>query len=389
MMRRLLLFFCVVGLAMVLAPGCGPKKAVVPPERAALRETEPTLEEELEIARAYYDRGRVGDAAEHYRSVIERDSTSFEANLYLGLSLLTMEDAKFTNERDFAVARKYLERASKLRSSDPRPFFYLGKLDFEDADYSSAVRNLEQAIQIEPSNGEAHAMLGIALDELGMHDRARNELYKAVGIDPDNELANLRLGILLEAQGDDEKAAGYLEQALKVNPNNDRALYILERVYYDNHLFQRAEDACRRFLRYHPGDVQSLEILGWIYRKQGRDEKMVATYRELVKVKPENTSYWSVLIKYFMDRARYQSAAETIRQSLQHNPYYAYGNLQYAQILMREGNELYHRGKSEEALARYVEAKEYLEKARFDSRYEGIALSLIDQISKRISQVRQ
>ncbi len=373
--------YAAAAAAAVMVAGCGPKPGPAP---EAPPEAAPTVEDRLDAARAYMDEGRVGDAARLYEEVLAENAGSFEANLNLGLALITMEDGKHANERDYTEARKHLETAKALRSTDARPYFQLGMLDFAAGDYRGAIENLEVAVDLDPANERSHETLALALLEHGSAERARTELMRTVAINPDNAAANLELGKIYEREGRYETARVHLERALGAAPNLDEATYALERVYYNLGLHDRAEEACKRFLEYYPEDLQSLETLGNIYRSGGHTAEMIETYTRLTRIRPDNTTYWGPLIQHYMDVEDYGAAEKTLEAALEENPYYAYGNIRYGQVLLHYGDEAYDAGDKMEALQYYGGAKLHFEKAKIDDRFLETAFRLIDQANARI-----
>jgi tetratricopeptide (TPR) repeat protein len=381
-MKKVAAYMIGAGL-IALAAGCGPKPAPAP---EAPPEEVPTVQERLEAARAYMEEGRVGDAARLYERVLEENAASFEANLNLGLALMAMEDGKHENQRDYARVRQRFMAAKAIKGDDPRPYLYIGTLDFREGDYPGAIENLEVAASLDPASESAHELLGLSLLEYGSAGRARAQLEKTVGINPDNASANLELGRIYEKEGRYETARAHLERALETNPNLDAGTYVLERVYYNLGLYDSAERACKRFLEYYPEDIQSLETLGSIYRSQGRTAEMIDVYERLTEIRPDNTTYWSPLVQHYMDIEDYEKAEKTLEAALKENTYYAYGNVRYGQVLMHYGDRSYEDGDKLQALQYYGQAKLHFEKAKVDDRYVKTAFQLIDQANLRIDR---
>jgi tetratricopeptide (TPR) repeat protein len=382
-MKKLACLVTALGLAAALA-GCGPKPG---PAAEALPEAEaPTVEERLEVARAYMEEGRVGDAARLYESVLEENSGSFEANLNLGLALMTMEDGRHKNERDYTEVRKHFRAARDIKADDPGPYLYLGTLDFREENYRQAIDNLDVAARLDPASEPAHEMLGMSLIEYGSAGRGKAELLRTLEINPGNANANLEVGKIHESGGEYESAREHLERALSANPNLDMAIYVLERVYYNLGLHDMAEETCKKFLEHYPKDIQSLETLGNIYRSQERTGEMIEVYEDLTKIRPKNTTYWSPLVQHYVDMENYAKAKKVLEAALKENPYYAYGNIHYGQVLLRYGDESYDDGDKMKALQYYGQAKLHFEKAKIDDRYVKSAFQLSDQANLRIDR---
>ncbi len=381
--KRLIRLLVTTGLAGILT-GCGPKP--VPAPRTPPDEPALTVGERLDIARAYMDEGRVGDAAELYRSVLDENSRSFEANLNLGLALAAMEDGRHENDRDYAMAREHFRAAKEIKGDDFRPYFYLGALDFRKKNYSQAIDNLQVAAALGPGSEAAHEMLGLSLIEYGSARRGREELERTLEINPDNARANVEVGKMLEKEGQYAAAMTHLERALDANPNLDMATYALQRVYYNLGMYEQAEEKCRQFLKHYPDDIQSLETLANIYRTQERTGEMLDVYGKLTRKEPKNTAYWSPLVQHYMDVEDYKKAEQVLESALKENPYYAYGNIRYGQVLLHYGDESLGKGDKMEALQSYGRAKLHFEKAKVDDRYVEAALRLIDQTNIRIDK---
>ena len=373
----------ITAIIIIVAAGCGPKPQA-PPEPPPVEEEPLTRAERLELARSYMDQGRVGEAADRYREILEYAPDDFEANLNLGIALFTMESAAFENERDYAQAAIHFHRAVDLRKDDPGPHLYLGTIEFERRDYQAAIEYLSVASSLDPAGEAAHEMLGLSFIEVGAEDAGKRELRKTLEINPRNQSANLKLGEVYEREDRNDLAVGLLETALDVNPNLDMARYILQRAYYEEGLHEKAEAKCKEFLKFHPADIQSLEILSWIYRLEDRTREMLAVYERLTEIQPENTAYWSPLIQHYMENNDYEKAGALLETSLSHNPYYAYGNVRYGQVLVYRGERTLEGGSREQAIGLFSLALEHFRKAMVDDRYAETAAKLMSQVENRL-----
>lgn len=368
---------------VLAAAGCGPKPQP-PPEPPPAEEETITHEERLELARTYMGEGRVGEAADRYREILEYQPDDFEAHLNLGIAVWTMQGAAFENERDYAEAEAHFHRALGIRTDDARPYLYLGTIEFERKNHRAAIDRLSVAASLDPANESAHEMLGLSLIEIGSKREAERELLRALDINPLNQAANLALGKIYEQENRNDLAMRFLETALDANPNLDMATYILQRIYYEMGIYDKAEAKCRHFLKYHPEDIQSLEILSWIYRLQNRTDDMLEVYKSLTAIQPDNTAYWSPMIQHHMENNDYESARGLLETALEHNPYYAYGNVRYGQVLIHYGERALDGGRKQEAARLFSLAGDHLRKARVDDRYAEAASKLISQVESRL-----
>lgn len=371
------------GVFLTLA-GCASRREPLPVrEPAPAEEPAFSAEEALAEADAYLKVGRVGEAASLYEQVLEHDPDSFEANLGMGIALMTMEEANFQNQRDYTRIRHHFETASEARPEDPRPYVYLGTISHDEKDYAAAIRHLSTAARLDAGNAEVHELLGLSLAETDRTGEAKTELKKALGIDPSLAEANLELGKIYEKAGSNAEARPYLEKALLENPNLYLAAYYLERVYYEAKLYDLAENECRRFLEVYPDDIQSLEILGYIYRIENRGNEVLDVYTRLARLKPDHTQYWSPVIQSLTEAGDSEAARSVLEEALKYNPYYAFANLHYGMILMNDADESARAGDRKQALELYTRAQEQFEKATDDDRYSVTGIQLLMQVDRK------
>ena len=109
-----------------------------------------------------------------------------------------MEDGRHENDRDYTPVREQFRVAKAINGDDPRPYFYLGALDFREENYGGAIENLEVAAALDPGNEAAHEMLGISLVEYGNTERGKGYLEQTLEINPSNANANLEMGKICE-----------------------------------------------------------------------------------------------------------------------------------------------------------------------------------------------
>ena len=208
-----------LGVAIGIA-GCGPKPQAPSPEALPPVQEERVIScrERLNLARAYMDQGRIGEAAEHYREVLKQDPHNFEASLSLGIALMTMEDAKPQSERDYTETKQHFATARHINDSDPRPYFYLGMLAFKEKDYDGAIDALSVAARLDPDNESAHETLGLVLLETGKTGQAKRRLLRTLEINPANEAANFELGKVYESTGKVDVALECFNRVINTDP---------------------------------------------------------------------------------------------------------------------------------------------------------------------------
>jgi tetratricopeptide (TPR) repeat protein len=129
------------------------------------------------IGRAYRDAGMMPEAVKQFKQAIQVDTTTPHAHYFLGLAELSLNEWKSTPEvqaemqkeveyhpndflanymlgflassqRQYAVADKYLKKASELNSTWPEPFLFQGLNAFAQQDNATAKAMLLKAVQL-------------------------------------------------------------------------------------------------------------------------------------------------------------------------------------------------------------------------------------------------
>jgi Tfp pilus assembly protein PilF len=156
-------------VAVVLAlsaagSGCGDDKS-----------DEDKAAEDLEAALADHAEGRVDEATDGYRDVLERDPDNQFAHYNLGL-IAQQEGRNGDAEQEYRAAIR----------TDPNfasALFNLAILRTE-ADPDEAEELYRQVLVLQPENASAHLNLGFLLIDQGEQDEGQAELDQAVELDP-------------------------------------------------------------------------------------------------------------------------------------------------------------------------------------------------------------
>ena len=155
------------------------------------------------------------------------------ARLEIGLGVALYAGGRY----DEAI--KALCAASDLAPSDPRPYFFLGRLDDVSATSSDEVtKRLERFLTLQPQSGPAHYYYATNLWKRqrggnGPVDSAQIELLlkSAIALDPTLADAHLALGSLFADRQKYAEAIPEYQQAIKLDPDLADAHYRLAQAY--------------------------------------------------------------------------------------------------------------------------------------------------------------
>ncbi len=197
--------------------------------------------------------GRVDEALEDYRKVLEHEPARPLANLndylYANLNLGAILIAR----GHLSEATNYFRRALEIRPEEAKAHADMGLALRELGDYPGALTHCAEAIRLDPGEfgpffdmgmalsalgrsreaadyfvearrrnpgaAQIHYYLGTELLKLGQADDAATSLSEAVRLAPDWPDAHFELGVVLAAKGDPGEAVGQYREALRLKPD--------------------------------------------------------------------------------------------------------------------------------------------------------------------------
>jgi protein O-GlcNAc transferase len=162
-------------------------------------------------ATALHQAGRLPEAEQIYRRILQSQPKHFESHFLLGVI-----HAQRGNHSDavqqFDVAVKLNPKNASVHNSRG---VSLGKLKRA----SEALAGFDRAIALQPNNAEAHSNKANALRELDRAEEALASSNRAIALKPDYaEALNNRANVLLRLKRYEEAAAD-LERVLRINPD--------------------------------------------------------------------------------------------------------------------------------------------------------------------------
>ena len=200
----------------------------------------------FDSARKHYQAGRLQEAEQLCRQVVQTDANHIDALHLLGLI------AARTGRDDLAL--DYLEAAVRLKPDFAEAHNILGIVLVKQRKLAEAVDRFRQALRAQPDHAMAHGNLGNALREQGDLDAAVASFREAVRLKPDFAEAYNNLGSVLQQQGQLEEAEACLRQALRLRPDYAEVAY----------------------------------NLGILHGKLGRVDEAIACNQQAVRLKPDH-----------------------------------------------------------------------------------------------------
>jgi Flp pilus assembly protein TadD len=195
-------------------------------------------EQKMAWAKARAKEGRLEEAEELYRELVEEQPTNVRALNNLGVLLDEMGDP------EGAVAQ--LRAAKGIDPRNPEVLGNLGAALGALGRYAEAEEELRVAYRADPSNLQIRANLGILLFRRGLYEQAVSELEMVCSAEPDHGHAFFYKGEALNRLGRVDEAIEALERVTELVPENPKAYYTLGVLFDKKNLPQKAAAMYRK-----------------------------------------------------------------------------------------------------------------------------------------------
>ena len=162
-------------------------------------------------ATALHHAGRLSEAEEIYRRILQSPPQHFESHFLLGV-ICAQRGHHVDAVRQFDIAVKLNPKNASVHNSRGVAFGKLKRV-------AEALASFDRAIALQPNNAEAHSNRANALRELDRAAEALTSSNRAIALKPDYaEALNNRANVLLRLKRYEE-AVGDLERVLRINPD--------------------------------------------------------------------------------------------------------------------------------------------------------------------------
>ncbi|MCP5448257.1 MAG: tetratricopeptide repeat protein [Chromatiaceae bacterium] len=228
-------------------------------------------------ALAHHRAGRLAEAEDLYRKILEIDPEHADSLHFLGL-------AAYQTMR-LEPALQMIQHAIAIK---PRVAMYhnnLGNVLRQLGHLADAVTSYRRALELDAKSVDALGNLGNALREQGMLDAAASYLTKAIKINPGVAFIHSHLGNVRMAQGRREEAIACYRKAISFAPNLPEANNNLGVALYEQGKVEEAIACYRTALAAQPAYVDALSNLGELLLKEmGQAEEALGLFMRAIAI---------------------------------------------------------------------------------------------------------
>ncbi|NET78594.1 tetratricopeptide repeat protein [Okeania sp. SIO1F9] len=246
-----------------LAAECSYQVLTLEPESA-------TASEFLSLGKTLFEQKKLGEAIACYSGAIKLNPNLFKAYHLLGDALIIQGNL------DEAIS--YYQKAIKLQPNKWRAYQKLGKALLEKGEFAEAVVSFQKAIEINPNSIWSYPKLGLSLMKLKNWDAAINAYRKAMELNPNHPNNYYVLGKILEDKNQQDEAIAIYQQGLEKLPKETKLARKIEWLLRDKK----------------PRLVKHYRSYGNIQKQIGNLEEAITAYREIIKIKSQNSDYYEL-----------------------------------------------------------------------------------------------
>ena len=235
------------------------------------------MSELLTIAVHHHQSGRLDEAGDYYRRVLEGEPGNANALHLYGL---------LAHERgDIPTALARIGRAVALNPQSALFCFNLGLVQGDGGDLEGAAGSYRQAIALKPDFADAHNNLGLVHQKQGNGPLAVGCFEAAAASQPDHVEALVNLGKARRDQARPADALSCFEQALKLRPGLAEAHFWVGKCYEDRGAWTDAIAAYGRALELKPGLIEARNNLATSLLALGDYGAAQETFHQVMEVR--------------------------------------------------------------------------------------------------------
>lgn len=292
----------------------------------------------VEAGLAHHRAGRLAEAAEVYRRVVDADPTNADALHYLGVIA--------SQKGDQAASVDLITRAIALKSDAPKFHNNLGVALRELKRFAEAEASFRRALELNPDFIDAENNLAGLLSSQNRHAQAVEAFRKILKRNPNFADGWNQLGVALKETKAPEEAARCFREVIRLAPNNVIGHVNLASALNDLKHFADAEEASRTALRIQPDEPNSLANLAAALLGQLRVFESLEIAEKLLRLKPDDAASHLAVALAAYSLGRLEPALDEFNRVVELNP-------DHASAHFCRGNILLLRGKLAEGFAEY------------------------------------
>ncbi len=295
------------------------------------------VEDSLNIAWEHHQAGRLLEAENLYRQIVEVQPELANVLCLLGIAL--------RQQGKVAEAIDFYDRAIAQNPDFVEAHLNKAHVLMDVGESHRAIASYEQVIKIQPNSVLAYNNLGWLKQQVGDIDSAILYYQTALRLDANLLETAHNLARIFTQKNHLNDAVACYRHALQINPNLIYSLIGLGRVLQQQGQLTEAFNCYQQALEIKPNNPDAQNNVGAFYHEQGNTKAAISHYREALRLKPDLVDAINNLGHALVDVGEFQEAFWCHCRALELQPDNAIAHLELALTLLLFGD--YQRGFAE------------------------------------------
>jgi tetratricopeptide (TPR) repeat protein len=268
----------------------------------------------LRLATTLEKEGSLKSAIKEYEKYIGQVGTRERLPVYKTLGYLYTK----TNQTKEAIS-SYL-KAAELDNKDVNLFYNLSDLYEKTDQKDKSDEYLGKAVALKSGDTEGHLELAERLIKRGKYGDAEEHINTVLNKDSKSLEALLLKINIQEKKGDKKGQKQTYYKILSFDKDNQTVIYNLAVLEYETGDYSKSLSQFKAYLKLNPTDAVAQAFVFDIYRKQKNDKLAFDQAQILIKLKPQEISYYHYLFEYLDGLGNYKKIIELMEQGLKSSP---------------------------------------------------------------------
>ena len=217
----------------------------------------------------------------------------------------------------------------------------LGVMAHQKGQLDIAVDLIKKAIALNPNQGEFHSNLSAVYHGLQQLDLAIAHARQATILAPEFAEGYLNLGVLLRDSGDPDGAIANYRTALRLQPDHVQAAKNMAATLKEQGKLDEAIGSYQQVISLGTQDPENYFNLGVTLQQQGRQEEAIAQYRRAIELRPDYADAYHNIGVALQQTGKAEGAIAYYLHAIELLPEYidAYNNMGHAFYELRRIDE--------------------------------------------------
>ena len=255
-----------------------------------MNEKKITLDEAYKLAVDFHTKGKISDAKNIYKKILEVKPDHFLALGNLGII--------FAQLKKFNEAIELFNKALKINPKYAEGYNNLGNVLFELSEFDKSLDCYKKAIKLDPNFSDAFNNLGNVYLKKENLNRAIENYELAISFDPglSKDKPYYNLGNIFRELGNIKKSIDFYKKAIDINSNSVDAYINLSISLNQNGDLKKAINCCEKALERDPKNIIAINNLGKYHQEIGNEDLSMVYYQKALELKPTNLrSRWLLM----------------------------------------------------------------------------------------------